>query len=70
LPKEHERSYYAPELNPDELVWAWLKYARLSNFDPKDVSELRHHLTTELDWAAFASELLDGFLRHSLLGAA
>ena len=22
---------YAPELNPDELVWAWTKYSRLGN---------------------------------------
>ncbi|WP_162271832.1 transposase [Gemmata sp. SH-PL17] len=27
---------YAPELNPVELVWSWLKYAQLSNFVPRD----------------------------------
>lgn len=61
---------YAPELNPDELVWAWLKYGRLANLKPQHVAELREHLLTELEWAAFDQELLDGFIRHSLLGAA
>jgi transposase len=61
---------YAPELNPDELVWAWLKYGRLANLTPQDVRELRDHLLTELEWAAFDHELLDSFARHSLLGAA
>jgi putative transposase len=28
---------YAPELNPQEQVWSYLKYGRLSNFAPDDV---------------------------------
>lgn len=31
---------YAPELNPVEQVWSWLKYGQLANFVPADVSEL------------------------------
>src|SRR5258706_3974180 len=27
---------YAPELNPVEPAWSWLKYGRLCNFAPKD----------------------------------
>jgi transposase len=59
---------YAPELNPDEMVWAWLKYGRLANLAAQDVAELRVHLGTELDWAAFDGELLAGFFNHAHLG--
>jgi transposase len=60
---------YAPDLNPDEMVWGWVKYGRLPNLDPNNVLELRDHLITELEWAAFDTELLDGFLNHALLGS-
>src|SRR3954447_18031353 len=58
----------APALNPDEMVWAWLKYGRLCNLTPADIRELRDHLTTELEWAAFDGELLAGFFNHAHLG--
>jgi transposase len=61
---------YSPKLNPDEMVWGWLKYGRLPNFAPKDVVELRDHLITELDWATFDRELLAGFFNHADLGVA
>jgi transposase len=59
---------YAPALNPDEMVWGWLKYGRLCNLAPQNVAELRDHLLTELDWAAFDGELLAGFFNHAGLG--
>jgi transposase len=59
---------YAPALNPDEMVWGWLKYGRLCNLAPQDVAELRGHLLTELEWAAFDGELLAGFFNHAGLG--
>ena len=31
---------YAPDLNPVESVWSWLKYGKLSNFVPKNVDHL------------------------------
>jgi transposase len=31
---------YAPDLNPVEAVWSWLKYGRLANFVPNDVHDL------------------------------
>lgn len=31
---------YAPDLNPVEVVWSWLKWGRLANFVPDDLSEL------------------------------
>jgi transposase len=59
---------YAPKLNPDEMVWAWLKYGRLANLTPQHVRELRDHLLTELEWATFDRELLAGFFNHAHLG--
>lgn len=59
---------YAPALNPDEMVWAWLKYGRLANLAPQHIRELREHLDTELEWAAFDGELLAGFFNHAHLG--
>jgi transposase len=59
---------YAPTLNPDEMVWAWVKYGRLCNLTPADVRELRDHLHSELEWAVFDRELLAGFFNHAHLG--
>jgi transposase len=59
---------YALALNPDEMVWSWLKYGRLANLTPHDVRQLRDHLLTELEWAAFDGELLAGFFNHAHLG--
>jgi transposase len=39
---------YAPELNPVDKVWAYLKYGRLANYAPNDLTELRSTLTKEL----------------------
>lgn len=39
---------YAPELNPVESVWNWLKYGKLSNYAPKDVWSLDKRVFTEL----------------------
>jgi transposase len=40
---------YAPELNPDELVWCWTKYGRLSNYAAPNVEALREHVLEELE---------------------
>ena len=31
---------YAPDLNPVEAVWGWLKWGRLANFVPDDLADL------------------------------
>ena len=31
---------YAPDLNPVEMVWSWLKWGRLANFVPDDLTDL------------------------------
>jgi len=63
-----DRPSYAAALNRDEMVWSWLKYGRLANLTPHDVRQLRDHLLTELEWAAFDGELLAGFFNHAHLG--
>ncbi|MCI0561207.1 MAG: transposase, partial [Nitrososphaera sp.] len=39
---------YAPELNPVEAVWSWLKYAQLSNFVPDDLAQLDREINNRL----------------------
>ncbi len=39
---------YAPELNPVEVVWSWLKYSQLANFVPDDLAELDRAITNRL----------------------
>jgi transposase len=56
---------YAPELNPDELVWCWTKYGRLSNYAAPNLRELRDHVQAELeDLRDHPYRLLD-FIDHT-----
>jgi transposase len=58
---------YAPELNPDELVWCWTKYGRLSNYAAPDLRELRERVEAELeDLCDHPYDLLD-FIDHTEL---
>jgi transposase len=56
---------YAPETNPDEMVWQHAKHARLSNFTPEDVAELRATVVSELGRLHGKPELLASFIRHA-----
>jgi transposase len=58
---------YAPELNPDELVWNWSKYGRLSNLAAKDTDELRDHVIDELAHLQQHPQLLDSFVKKTKL---
>jgi transposase len=49
---------YAPELNPDELVWAWTKYGRLGNLAAANADWLRDYLITEFTYMREHPELL------------
>lgn len=55
---------YAPELNPVELVWAYLKHGRMANFVPTGLGHLEdevvdHLINTRIDPALLRS-LWDG----------
>jgi transposase len=56
---------YAPELNPDELVWAWTKYGRLGNLAAANVDWLRDYIHTELTYVKEHPELLGSFIEKT-----
>jgi transposase len=56
---------YAPETNPDEMVWQHTKHGRLANFTPEDTTELRVTVEEELTRLHGSSELLSAFIRHA-----
>ena len=56
---------YVPDLNPDEGVWGWTKYGRLSNLAANDKDELWDRVTEELVELKFRPDLLSGFIRQT-----
>jgi transposase len=56
---------YAPELNPDEGVWAYTKYGRLANYAPTNTTELRTKLTDELNHLRHRNDLLASFIQQT-----
>jgi transposase len=40
---------YAPKLNPADGIWRYIKYGRLANYAPANLTELRATITIELD---------------------
>lgn len=56
---------YAPELNPADKVWAYVKYARLANFAPPNLQELRSTVTAELSNLKKRTTLLHSFIRRA-----
>lgn len=39
---------YAPELNPVEAVWSWLKYGQLANYVPEGIGQLDDRIVERL----------------------
>jgi transposase len=58
---------YAPELNPDELVWAWTKYSRLGNLAATHTDWLRDYIITELCYVKEHPELMASFIEKTNL---
>lgn len=56
---------YAPELNPVDMVWSYVKYGRLANYCPYDLNELRITLTAEFTRLKSKQKLLRSFLAHT-----
>ena len=54
---------YAPELNPIDKVWAYLKYGRLANYTPSTLIDLRTKLISELTELENRQEILGGCIR-------
>jgi len=56
---------HAPELNPVDSVWSYIKYGRLPNYTPLDLAELRRTLTAELKRLQRKPHLLFSFRRRT-----
>jgi len=58
---------YAPHINPDELVWGWTKYGRLSNLAATNTEWLRDHLVEEFSYLQDHRHLLGSFIHKTKL---
>jgi transposase len=58
---------YAPELNPADGIWRYLKNHPLANYTPADLGILRTKLTEELNGLRHRLDLLKSFIRFSKL---
>ena len=56
---------YAPDLNPDEGVWNYLKHVELRNVTCHDQSELRHQLRLAIARLRHKPDLIRSFIKHS-----
>ncbi len=59
--------HYAPELNPVEYLWAWLKTNPLANTAAYDIDEIAFFTRRHALSAQKQKTLLRGFLQHSKL---
>jgi len=58
---------YAPELNPDELVWGWSKYGRLANLAAENTDHLTDEVLAELLYLQEHPHMLASFLKKTKL---
>ena len=58
---------YAPELNPVEYIWAYLKSHAMPNFCARDLGELRHHASSRLRSMQRRTTLVRAFWRQAEL---
>ncbi|MBN1817278.1 MAG: IS630 family transposase [Sedimentisphaerales bacterium] len=59
---------YAPELNPVDYVWSYVKYSRLANYCPQNLLELRETITAELTAVKMNPRLLRSLFSRTGLG--
>jgi transposase len=56
---------YAPELNPVDYVWSYVKYSRLANNCPPNLDVLRNQITAEFRRLQKRPNLLRSFFNHT-----
>jgi hypothetical protein len=56
---------HAPELNPVDRVWGYVKYDRIPNFAPPDLGVLRSTLMVEFDRVGSMPDLLKSLIRST-----
>jgi transposase len=57
---------YAPDLNPDEGVWRYLKYVELRNVCCHDLTELRDELRKATARLRHKTDIIQACFRHAL----
>jgi transposase len=63
----HRFPAYAPELNPDEMVWNALKYQRLANWCPKTTEEIREGVEREMAWLQAHPEVVAACIQNAAI---
>jgi transposase len=58
---------WAPDHNPVEAVWSWLKYGQLANYTPAEINELNHSIVDRLIELRWNSGLLRALWERSHL---
>jgi transposase len=58
---------YAPELNPADGIWRYIKHGRLPNYAARDLGTLRETVITELNRVRRRNKLLWSFIRFTKL---
>lgn len=58
---------YAPEINPTDGVWRYIKHIRLANYTPPSLGVLRGRVTAELENLRNRADLLESFIRFTQL---
>jgi putative transposase len=56
---------YAPELNPVDNVWSYIKYNRSANYPPRNLHELRERIKAEFRRLQKRTDLLRSFFKHT-----
>ena len=56
---------YAPELNPVDNAWGYVKCARLANYTPPNLVDLRAQITKEFSRLQHRPDLLKSFFNHA-----
>jgi putative transposase len=56
---------YAPELNPVDRVWSYVKYGPLANYCPNDLTELRRRVRAEFRRVRQRPRLLEALFRQT-----
>jgi transposase len=56
---------FAPELNPVDQIWSYVKYGRLANYCPHTLFELRKRVRAEFFKLQKKPDLLEALFRHT-----
>ena len=56
---------YAPDLNPDEGIWAYLKYVELRNVCCTDLNDLHEHLRLATARLRRKPQVIRGLVSHA-----